>query len=189
MISYDIIYKNYDIIFDMISYKKTMISYTISYMTMISYMISGSRLSVPIYANSMNWKKLWYHIWYYLWYHILYIEIMTTFMISLQKYDIIHNTIIYISNMAYIYKYVWYHIWYHHVAKYHIWYHESCLISYMISYMILYMMLSIYHEIVYDVICLAFLARPQHYDIIHDIIIVGMISYMISRNGMISYAF
>jgi hypothetical protein len=81
-------------------------------------------------------------------------------MISLQKYDIIHNIIMYISDMAYIYIYI-----------------------YDIT------MLSIYHEIVYDIIGLAFLARPRNYDIIHDIIIFGMISYMISRSSMISYAF
>jgi hypothetical protein len=38
----------------------------------------------------------------------------------------------------------------------------------MISYMILYMILSIYHEIVYDIIGLASLARPRNYDIIHS---------------------
>ncbi len=59
--------------------------------------------------------------------------------------------------------------------------------------MIFHMILSIYHEIVYDIIGLAFLARPRIYDnnndIIHDIIDFGMISCMISRSSMISYAF
>ncbi len=63
------------------------------------------------------------------------------------------------------------------------------VISYMISYMILYMILHIYNEILYDIIALAFLARPRNYDIIHDIKLFGMISYMISRSNMISYAF
>jgi hypothetical protein len=56
----------------------------------------------------------------------------------------------------------------------------------MISYMILYMILSIYYEIVHDIIGLAFLARPRNHDIIHDIILFGMISYMILRKSMIS---
>ena len=52
--------------------------------------------------------------------------------------------------------------------------------------MILYMILLISHEMAYDIIVLALLARPKNYDIIRDILLFGMISYMIS---MTSFAF
>ncbi len=52
------------------------------------------------------------------------------------------------------------------------------MISYDIIYDIIYD-IAPHHEMVYGIIVLAFLARPPKYDIIDDIIIFGMISYMI----------
>ena len=48
------------------------------------------------------------------------------------------------------------------------------------------MIFSIYYEIVHDIIGLAFLARYDIRNIIYDIILFGMILYMISRKSMIS---